>query len=79
MPKLRFQGRDVDGLELKFKSIREEWNEYDLEDGTTIRLKAVVTDVVRLNGEYDQEGNPVYVVKSGNMMVVKAPDELKKK
>lgn len=79
MPKVRFQGRDVDGIELKFKSIHEEWNEYDLEDGTTIRLKAVVTDIVRLNGEYDQEGNPVYIVKSGNMMVVKAPDELKKK
>ncbi len=79
MPRVNWQGRQVDGLEVRFKGIHEEWNEYDLEDGSTIRMKAVVSDIMRLTGEFDPEGNPIYLVKSANMMVVKAPDELKKK
>ncbi len=79
MPTIKWQGRDVDGLEVRFRSNHEEWNEYTLEDGTTLRMKAVVSEIIRLNDEYDQEGNPIYVVKSGNMLVVKAPDNLKRR
>lgn len=79
MPKVKWQGEEVEGLEVRFKSVREDWNEYDLEDGSTIRVKLVVSDVIRLNDKYDQEDNPIYVVKSGNMVIVKSPDHLKKK
>lgn len=79
MPKIKWQGQDVDALSLRFKTIKEEWNEYDLEDGTTLRMKAVVSDVVRIEGHYDQENNPVYVVRSSNIVVVSSPDNLKKK
>ncbi len=78
MPVMKWQGRDVDGLEVRFRSNHEEWNEYVLEDGTYLRMKAVVSEIIRLNGEYDPEGNPIYIVKSANMLVVKAPDNLKK-
>jgi hypothetical protein len=79
MPKVNWQGRQADGLELHFKTIREDWNEYDLEDGSTVRMKAVVTEIVRVDGEFDPEGNPIYMVKAGNMIVVKSPENLKKK
>ena len=79
MPKIEWQGRDVDGVEVRFRSVREDWNEYDLDDGSTLRMKLFVSDIVRLEGEYDAENNPIYVVKSGNVVVVKAPDHLKKK
>ena len=79
MAKFNLQGREVDGLEIRFKSVREEWNEYDLEDGTTIKLKAIVSNIVRVEGEYDAENNPVYVLKSANVAVVQSPDNLKKK
>ena len=79
MPVIKWQGRDVDGLEVRFRSNREEWNEYVLEDGTNIRMKAVVSEIIRLNDEYDAEGNPIYIVKSGNMLVVKASDNLKRR
>jgi hypothetical protein len=79
MPKVKWQNRDVDALEMRFKSIREDWNEYDLEDGTTLRMKTVVSEIVRVEGEYDREGNPIYIIKSANMLVVKSPDNLKKK
>jgi len=79
MPTIKWGGKEVEALSIRFKSIKEEWNEYDLEDGTTLRMKAVVSDIVRVDGHYDQEGNPVYLVKSGNMVVVSSPDNLKKK
>lgn len=79
MPKVQWQGREVDGLEVRFRNVREEWNEYDLEDGTTIRLKSVVSEIVRVEGEFDRENNPIYLVRSGNVLVVKSPDNLKKK
>jgi hypothetical protein len=79
MPVIKWRGQDVEGLEVRFKSNREEWNDYTLEDGSSLRMKAVVSEIIRLNNEYDAEGNPVYIVKSANMVVVKAPDNLKKK
>ena len=78
MPVIKWQGRDVDGLEVRFRSNHEEWNDYTLEDGTSLRMKAVVSEIVRLDGEFDNEGNPVYLVKSTNVLVIKAPDNLKK-
>jgi len=78
MPKINWKGKEVDALEVRFKSVREEWNEYDLEDGTTLRMKTVVSDIVRVEGEYDPENNPVYLVKSSNIVVAKSPDHLKK-
>ena len=78
MPKMKWQGQEVDTLSLRFKTIKEEWNEYDLEDGTTLRMKALVSDIVRVEGHYDKENNPIYLVKSGNVIVVSSPDALKK-
>lgn len=79
MPKVSWQGQEVDAIEVHYKSIREDWNEYDLDDGSTIRIKLLVSDVVRLTDKFDQDGNPIYVVKSGNVIFIKAPDHLKRK
>ena len=79
MPKVKWQGEDVDAVEVKYKSVREDWNEYDIDDGSTIRIKLLVSDITRLADKFDQEGNPIYVVKSGNILFVKAADHLKRK
>ena len=79
MPTIKWGGKEVEALSVRFKSVKEEWNEYDLEDGTTLRMKTVVSDIVRVDDHYDQEGNPVYLVKSANMVVVSSPDNLRKK
>ena len=78
MPKVPYQGREVDAIQVDFKVVREDWNEYQLSDGSEIRMRLLVSEMFLLPGEYDQEGNPVYLVKSGNMMVVRSPDNLKK-
>lgn len=79
MPKIKLGDQEVDGLEIKFKPVREDWNEYDLDDGSTIRMKTVVAEVFRIEGHYDNDGNPAYYVKSANMIVTKSPDQLRKK
>lgn len=69
-------GQMHDGTELGFRSTGEYWNEYLLDDGSVVRLKPVVTGIIRLDGLYDDEGNPLYAVKANNIVVVSAPDEL---
>ena len=64
---------------MPFQTGGENFNEYLVEDGTVIKLKNVVTEILRLDGEYDPEGNPIYLVASANVPYVSAPDELRQK
>ena len=69
----------VDGVEVLVDESSEKWSEYKLEDGTTIRLKQVLTEVIRTS-QYDLEGNPVYTIKAQPVLsVVDVPDKLKRK
>ncbi len=72
-------GTVIDGTILSFQSAGEHWNEYLVDDGTVVRVKLVATEIVRLDGQYDVEGNPVYLLNSTNVMTVSAPDDLKRK
>ena len=76
--KVPYEGKTVEGVDLDFKQIKEEWNEYQVADGTTIRMKAVVTNIVRLTNQYDKDNNPVYLVKSSNVLTISPPEKLKK-
>ena len=79
MPKINFQGREVDATEIEFQTRKEDWNEYQLMDGSIVRMKLVVSEILRIEGVYDKEGNPVYHIKSTNVAAVKSPDGLKRK
>lgn len=69
--------RDAESVDVD--EAKENWNEYRLADGSTLRLKQVVTEIWRIEGAYDPEGNPMYAIKSAGVMTVNAPPELKKK
>ncbi|AIA31974.1 hypothetical protein [Leptospirillum ferriphilum] len=77
--KLNLFGREVMGIPVKVTFSKENWADYTLDDGTTIKLRPIVSDIYRVENEYDMEGNPLYVVKSANMMAVTSPEELKRK
>lgn len=72
-------GTYIEGTIMPFQTGGEHWSEYLVEDGTVLRVKLVATEVIRVDGEYDQEGNPVYILNSTNVMVVSSPDDLKRK
>jgi hypothetical protein len=61
-----------------FRAAGEFWNEYLVDDGSVLRLKIVMTEVNRLEGEYDDHGQPVYAIKSVNAMRVSAPKHLRR-
>jgi hypothetical protein len=76
---VEFQGRQVTGQRVDFDIDKENWNSYTLEDGTKVRMRSVVAQIVRLDGEYTKEGDPVYLVNSTNVVTTDVPDHLKKK
>ncbi|MGH6848451.1 MAG: hypothetical protein ACREC0_13745 [Methylocella sp.] len=69
----------VDGVEILVDESSEKWSEYKLEDGTTIRLKQVLMEVIRTS-QYDPEGNPLYTIKAQPILsIVDVPEKLKRK
>lgn len=78
MPKVPYKGKQVDAIEVSFKVDREDWNQYQLADGSELRMRLIVRQVFFLPGEFDDEGNPVYSVSSGNMLMVNAPDHMRR-
>lgn len=64
-------GRVITGKKLKFKPIKEDWNVYELEDGSKLYVKLVLIDVVRRD-EFSPIGEPVYQIMSQNVTKVMA-------
>ena len=75
--KVPFKGQMVDGDEVTFTILDENWNRYQLHDGSEVRLRIVVSDILRIPGEFDEEGNPVYIIKSKNFTAVSSPENLR--
>ena len=63
-------GQEVEGEVVEIEEIIEKPIRIVLADGTELRLKTDVVEVVRVRGKWDQEGHPVYSVKTGNLLAV---------
>ncbi len=72
-------GTFAEGTVIPFQTGGEHWNEYFLEDTTVLRVKLVATEAIRVDGYYDQDGNPLYILNSTNVMVASSPEDLKQK
>lgn len=75
---LKLGDKTVEGTLVDFETVREEYNSYKLSDGSTIRMKTVVTNIIRTE-EFTPTGEPVYIVNSQNVLVANVPDQLKKR
>lgn len=72
-------GVEFEGSEVGVTEVTERWSEILLEDGSRLKVKPNVLGALRADGQYDPEGNPVYALKSSQiMMVVSAPIHLRK-
>jgi hypothetical protein len=72
-----FQGKKVAGETVDFEVEKESWNVYALEDGTKLKMRTVLSQVVRLENQYNAQGDPVYFVMSQNVLNTEVPDHLK--
>lgn len=69
----------VEGVEVDVAETTERWTEVRLSDGSSLRVKPMILGAVRVLGQYDLEGNPVYALKATTTMIVsEAPESLKK-
>ncbi len=73
-----YRDRPREAVKVQINESTERWTEISLEDGSSLRLKAVITNVARLVDEFDADGSPVYVVRSSNILTVDAADHLRK-
>ena len=77
--KINLGGQEVVAEEVEFESERENWNVYALHDGTQLKIKAVLAEVLRVEGMYAPNGDPLYIVNASPVIVSAAPESLKRK
>lgn len=73
-----FRGQEVWGEEVDFEPEHEGFNTYLLQDGTKIKMKTVVSEVLKLDSR-NSEGEPIYIVKSTNIVAAIVPESLRQK
>jgi len=69
--------RQVEAEQIDFEAKAEPWSTYELSDGTTLKVRVILTGVLRIEGEYDQSGNPIYVVSSQTVIQANAPKKMR--
>jgi len=72
------KGGEVEAMDIDFETVKEDWNEYKLEDGTILKFKTIVSSVIRTEDYDPMTGDPIYHIRSTNVMRVRVPNELKR-
>jgi hypothetical protein len=74
---IKLLGFDVKVIDVPVKSASESFAEYELEDGSKIRVKFVASSFLRVEGEFGPDGKPVYLVFSAPAVnVLSSPETL---
>ena len=73
---LDYQGEQVSGQLLDFKTESEDWNKYKTEDGSIVKVKVVVTKIIRAD-KTTPAGEPLYIVNSTTLVDADVSDEVK--
>ena len=77
--KVMHNDKMVDAVDVPVSESHEKWSEFTLEDGTVIRMKISVVSAARVKDEYDENGQPVYVMSLASTIgVASVPEALMK-
>ncbi len=60
--KLPLFGHEIDVSDVPVKKPEENFTRYELEDGSVIKVKNVLTSVLRVDNQWLPDGSPVYIV-----------------
>ncbi len=78
--KIQLGSAEVEVVEVAVNARKDGIIEYELSDGSRIRLAVAPTQILRAVGSYDADGNPTYLVRHGIVInTVSAPERLRKK
>lgn len=76
---IKWRGEQREGTVVITVFAEESWSRYMLEDGTLIRVKHVLSEIIRVDGEYDDEGDQEYICSYDGVRVTYTPEHLKRK
>ena len=63
-------GETTEGTFVNVIESTERFTDIKLEDGTVLKAKVSVAEVSRVDGRWDNDGNPLYFVKSQTVITV---------
>ena len=66
-------GQKIGAETVEFTSTSEPWSSYQLKDGTTVKIKLVVSEVLKLDKTDPVTGFPQYLIKSSNVASIEPP------
>ena len=69
----------VEGEEINFHAEQDDWHIYKLEDGTTVKLKVIVTKIIRTEKWNPNLNDPIYSISSNTIVETIVPENLKRK
>jgi len=76
--KLTIHGQQYEVEEVPILKMDEKISTYELADGTTLTVRTVVTNIYRAIGQHNEQGEPIYVVRSNSIpSLAGVPDSLR--
>lgn len=77
MRKMEWNGKQVNAQPLEFEAVApEKFTYYKASDGTTLKVKVVLTEVCRVEGEFHAgTGEPVYITSQMVMVITEAKSD----
>ncbi len=60
-------GTQTKALEVEFKLLHEDWSQYQLPDGTTVKLKTTVLKILQV---LDEQGKPARTPEGDPLLIV---------
>ena len=77
--KVNINGQMRDATIVDFEADKESFSTYILHDGSTLKIKAVLTEVFRIEGLFAPNGDPMYGVQAQQVVAVVAAESLRRK
>jgi hypothetical protein len=72
--KINLGGQTVEAESMTYRPLNEPWSSYQLDDGSIIKLRLVLSDVFKLPSPDPLTGLPQYIIRSSNVMSVEPPE-----
>ena len=63
---------EIEKYDVSFETLREDWNEYELEDGRILKIKPAIS-IINKTKHFDRAGEPIYLVESNLLTKVLPP------
>ena len=69
--------KTIDKQDMRYDTLSQDFNEYDLDDGTKMKIFTHVSSITRTTSR-DKSGDPIYMVQSSSSLEIKLSDQYKR-